>query len=696
MARDGGQDTVADLGIFDGHEASYRQIVEHAQQGIWAFGTDQQITMANLAMAEVLGVEGPESLIGRPLADFIANDLQPAIATMREQTDNGHVVRRVGHLVRHDGSEVYVIFRISRLPRDDGYFATVADLTDWHAAQNERDEAIRQVRLSEERYRQIVETAEEGIVTIDLDRTITFANRRLADMLGSTVEALVGAPAFPFQSDPNRRFAPTSIKRFQRELVTIRADGTELHVLVKMNPLMDSAGTLIGHLAMLTDLTDRKAYEEQLAFQAEHDPLTRLPNRTLFMERLQEALVTADRSKATVAVVFLDLDGFKAINSRYGHDGGDELLVCIAERLAGSVRPTDTVGRFGGDEFVVLAVGGGDFVGDLGDRLRSAIDLPCSVGGVELRVGASMGIAVATRDSSAASLLRDADLALLHAKDSGRMRTELFTEHLRHIAEERAAITVDLRRATDHNEFSLRYQPVVNLEDRQIIGVEALLRWDHPLRGTLAPEDFMKIAEETELIVPIGAWVLHESFHQLAQWHSVVPELALSVNVSTRQLASPRFPGTVTDALRASGVDPRRVALEITETAFTADIDACIVGLTKLRDAGLAIVLDDFGTGYSSLSALKRLPVDGLKIDQSFVAGLPFDTNDVALLRAMFTMAEALGLDVVAEGVENAAQAAALRALGGRRAQGFHFHHPLTAAALLDVVKAGLQPQPSR
>jgi diguanylate cyclase (GGDEF)-like protein len=431
---------------------------------------------------------------------------------------------------------------------------------------------------------------------------------------------------------------------------------------------------------MITDLTEQKGFEDELASQAMHDPLTGLPNRLLLFDRLQLALGRATPNVLGVAVVFVDVDGFKNVNAAHGHGGGDKLLVEIAGRLSRSVRQRDTVARFGGDEFVVVSEGTGRFAERLVERLRTAVRRPYSVGDVHVDITASMGVAVGEHGDHAGALLRGGDLALLHAKAEGRDRTEFFTNALGVSSRQRVAIASDLERAVERREFSLRFQPVVSLVDGRIIGAEALIRWEHPERGTLSPLEFITVAEETGLIDPIGQWVIEETCRRFAGWQQLTPDLSMSLNISARQLTAGILE-IVRDAITVSSVDPSHLALEITEGVLMDNVELSVGTLTALRETGVMTSIDDFGTGYCSLSYLNRFPVDVLKIDQTFVAGLPEDAYGIALVQAVLAIAEALNLSAIAEGVENEAQAKTLVGLGCEKAQGYHFFRPLTADA---------------
>jgi diguanylate cyclase (GGDEF)-like protein/PAS domain S-box-containing protein len=423
---------------------------------------------------------------------------------------------------------------------------------------------------------------------------------------------------------------------------------------------------------------ERAAREAAAVHRAVHDPLTGLPNRDLFADRLELTLARARRGAPRPAVLIADLDQFKLVNDSLGHQAGDELLRGVAPRLAAAVRDTDTVARFGGDEFVVLCdgVSGETQALQLAERLAGTLDEPVYVGGAPVYVSASLGVAVAGRDSDADSLLRDADAALYRAKARGRGRCELFDAPMRAQAMARLELDTGLRSALAEEQLSLHFQPVVDLATGRELAYEALMRWTHPTRGSVSPADFIPIAEESGLIVPLGRWALEEACACAAALGPV--RTPVSVNLSGRQLAHPGIVGDVAGALERSGLPPERLWLELTETALL-EADAPLQELKKL---GVALVLDDFGTGYSSLAYLQRFPLDGLKIDRAFVAEMTEDLRAAALVEAVAAMARSLGLTVVPEGIETEAQREALLALGCRYGQGFLFGRPVPAEAL--------------
>ena len=441
---------------------------------------------------------------------------------------------------------------------------------------------------------------------------------------------------------------------------------------------------------VIANAIERKRSEDEIRHRALHDPLTALPNRTLLLERLTHWLEQSQRSGGRGAVLFVDLDHFKMVNDGLGHDCGDQLLLEVAARLQSAVRATDTVARVGGDEFVVFCE---DTAGDSGalelvERIVEAIEAPFSLEGSERHMTASIGIAFAGPGGNPESLVRDADAAMYRAKERGRARFELFDEAMRERSLRWLQIERELREAIQQGELYNLYQPVVSTNG-ETIGFEALVRWRHPVRGTISPGDFISVADESGLIVPLGHQVLREACREATRWPDTDPPLSVSVNLSPRQVAHPSLVERVAEALEETGLAPHRLNLEITESVLMEDSDSALDALRSLKALGVGLVLDDFGTGYSSLGYVKRFPIDVLKIDRSFVGGLGHDAEDDAIVTAVLSMGRALGLEVVAEGVETREQARHLQALGCTLAQGFLFARPLTPEAVIEHIRHG-------
>jgi diguanylate cyclase (GGDEF)-like protein len=487
--------------------------------------------------------------------------------------------------------------------------------------------------------------------------------------------------------------AVESIGPFDFE-VRVHPPGEELRWLaVRGRVETDKSGTPVRLVGTCQDVTDSKRAEEQsgtlmaeLAHQALHDALTGLPNRALLLDRLDQALAQSERTGSAVAVLFLDLDRFKLVNDSRGHASGDQLLMRVAERLRRVVRPADTVARFGGDEFVVICQDAG-VVGHamhVADRVAEAFRAPFRLGADDMFLNVSIGIAVSDGRTSPAELLRNADAAMYQAKELGRGRCEFFDETMRTEAAARLELQTALHWAISRQEMRVHYQPLVDVRTGVPVGVEALVRWAHPTKGIVGPVDFVKLAEESGLIVPIDVSVLEQATLQCAGWPpGPAAALNVSVNLSIHHLRHPGLLDHVRSVLDRSGLDPSSLCLELTESVLLEDVDRHMRTLLDLRALGVRLAIDDFGTGFSSLTYLKRFPVDAVKVDRSFVAGLGTDASDTAIVRSVIDLAHALSLQVVAEGVERPEQLEALQSLGCDLAQGYLFAPPLPAEELL-------------
>ncbi|HEX4775361.1 MAG TPA: EAL domain-containing protein, partial [Acidimicrobiia bacterium] len=571
-----------------------------------------------------------------------------------------------------------------------GHVISVRDVT-------ERREAATALAEAQEMFRTAFEEAPIGMCITDVDGVVMRANPSLGRILGYTPEGLVGvrmadlthADDVSMSQAELARLKETGGDGYRIEKRYVHRDGRTVWTSLSVSLVRDGEGRPLYTIGQTEDITERKAIADRLAHAAIHDPLTGLPNRVLFMDRLQHALTRSERKGSRVGVVFLDLDRFKLVNDSLGHTAGDRLLVAIADRLRSALRPSDTVARFGGDEFVVLCDDVLDEAAtvDIASRMAAAVARPVLLPEGEVFVTASIGVALSGRPGdSADNLLRDADTAMYRAKDQGRARTEVFDERTHDRVVHHLRTGNDLHRALQRREFEVHYQPVVDLETGLVSGFEALVRWRHPTRGLVHPSDFISLAEETGLIVPLGAWVLEESCRQVVEWQAHRPEgarpLTISVNLSPRQLTEPTLLDEVTRVLDETGIDPDCVWLEITESTLMHDAESAVSTLRALRLLGVHLSVDDFGTGYSSLSYLKRFPVEALKVDRSFVDGLGNEPGDSAIVTAVVTMAHALGLRAIAEGLETPIQLRELRTLGCDMAQGFMFGVPRSATEL--------------
>jgi diguanylate cyclase (GGDEF)-like protein/PAS domain S-box-containing protein len=476
------------------------------------------------------------------------------------------------------------------------------------------------------------------------------------------------------------------------------ADGRDVWIRDEMTVVFDrQTGKDPLFYGVFLDVSDRKRMETELERLALYDPLTGLPNRALFADRLRHVLARRGRDSAT-AVYFLDLDRFKRINDSLGHTAGDEVLREVAQRLQSVVRPEDTVARFGGDEFTVLceSVGGVLEAVAIADRLQRPLRRALRAGGAELRLSASIGVALveASDNGDGLHLIEDADAAMYRAKERGGARTELFDTAMRDDAVRAMRIEQELQSGIERDELRLFYQPGIDLQTGQVVGAEALVRWEHPELGLIVPDRFLAVAEETGLIVPVGGWVMAAACRKLAEWQArpATAHLRLSVNLSARELTHPDVVSTVLDCVRQSGVDPHGLTIEVTESTAMADGDTGFRALRDLSAEGIRVAIDDFGTGYSSLDQLRRMPVDIVKVDRSFVSGMSEDMTDRELVAAVVGMGRALKLCVVAEGIETAEQAETLREMGCDIGQGYLFSQPLPEDQLEALVAAGVAP----
>jgi diguanylate cyclase (GGDEF)-like protein/PAS domain S-box-containing protein len=636
-----------------------------------------------------------DRIFGRSSAAFAGSPL----ATLVHPDDRDRVLAALHSPARGPGPQDPLEFRVQH---QDGHWvaldATLDDLRSDPGVEgivlacrdiSERRRIDGEVGDAREALRSVFEHSPNGLALIGLDGRLLRVNRTLAQLVGRAEDQLAGASALALTYPDDREAVQVRLHRLvtgdetsaRIEQRFVHADGRPVWVAATVSLVRGSHQAPLHLVAQVEDMTERRASGARLAHQAVHDPLTGLPNRPRFVELLHQALAT-ETPRGRVAVLFVDLDHFKVVNDSLGHAAGDRLLVAVADRLRTAIRPGDTLARFGGDEFTILCAGvpGETSALELAARVAGAVTSPVALAEGEVFVSASVGIALSTGDlETPETLLRNADAAMHRAKEQGRARSELYDANAHDQTIRNLRTGNDLHRALERGELRMHYQPIISLETGHISGFEALLRWQHPERGLVGPDEFISLAETTGLVVPIGSWALQDACRQAAAWHAQGAPITISVNLSPRQLAEPSLPGTVAAVLRQAQINPDTVWLEITESTLMRDAESAVTTLRALRGLGVHLSVDDFGTGYSSMSYLKRFPVEALKVDRSFVDGLGREPEDTAICTAVISLAHALGLRAVAEGVETPEQLAELRTLGCEMGQGYLFARPAPA-----------------
>jgi len=667
-------------------------LLEAAGRSIVATDLSGRVSYWNRAAEQMFGWTSADAC-GRKALDLVITDIgstdEDGARANIETLSAGGTLQHDAWLTRRDGSRFFGSVTVTALLDDDGLCGTIAvtaDLTERLESARANDEDRR--RLADAQH-----NARLGSFEIDLTNDTSTWSDELFRILGLPEGTAAGPQLYRSlvhpddlasvrQAGERTRAGEIGVEVVHR---IIRPDGQTRWVRSCTSSLTPDGRVIAG---TTQDITEHHLAEQQLAHQAEHDPLTGLPNRVRLTRHLEMLLARQRDGGAPATVVFLDLDRFKVINDGLGHATGDRVLQEVARRLGESIDANWMLGRLGGDEFVVVCDELVDAVQAVShaDRIGQALEVPIELDGRQLFLSASVGVAISRIDDSAETVLQSADTAMYAAKRQVGVRAHAFDERLQLQVRNRLELEDDLRRALPNGEFEMHYQPIIRLVDGGCVGFESLLRWNHPRRGMVGPGEFIPLAEETGLILPIGDWVLRESLAQLADWQRE-PEfvgLQVAVNLSANQLSSPDLVTRVRDTIAESGVSPSLLHLEITESLLMDGIEGSLQALNGLRRLGLQLAVDDFGTGYSSLSYLKRLPVHMLKIDRSFVDGLGSDPHDTSIVQAITAMADALGLELLAEGVETAAQLDALVELGCPMAQGFLWSRPMPATRAHD------------
>ncbi|MYM70486.1 EAL domain-containing protein [Pseudoduganella sp. FT55W] len=678
-----------------GHGADqdyFNDIYLLAPVGYFVLSFDTTILQMNVVGADLLGVprNNPERL---PFRQFIAarfhedfdGFLRRAINTTQpEQCDL--------QMLRNRNQQGFPVSLRASVDSSGQAIRVVLELAEGKLAALER---------SEERFRRIVHNAEEGIWEIDANARTSFVNPKMAQMLGYSIEEMLEQPLVAFMDEEGRTILERNIARRQQglserhEFKFMRKDGSDLWATLATNPIFDNDGSYRGALALVTDITASRASAELIWHQANFDTLTALPNRHMFQDRLQQEIKKARREGSQLALLFIDLDGFKAVNDTLGHQQGDAVLVEAARRIGLCVRSSDTVARLGGDEFTVILSGleQADGIDRIVQAMLALLGRPFALDGAQPSISASVGIALYPADAAAPDdLLRSADQAMYAAKQGGRNRYSYFTPDLQLAAQARQQVTLDLRAALAQEQFELHYQPIVNLQTGRIERAEALLRWRHPEQGLLTPAEFLPFAESGGMMLEIGDWVFRQVAQQTKRWQEELGSgFQVSINQSPAQLRGDT--ALYVDWLQLAsrlGLPPRSIVLEITEGVLLDGSPRINDRLRELREMGLQVALDNFGTGYSSLSHLKHFGIDLLKLDGSFIQHLASDSGDLAMCEALIVMAHKLGLRVVAEGVETPAQSGLLAMAGCDYAQGYVFAGALPVDEFAALARRGL------
>ncbi|MGZ4306937.1 MAG: putative bifunctional diguanylate cyclase/phosphodiesterase [Solirubrobacteraceae bacterium] len=654
------------------------------------------ITQVDTSASAMLGWT-PEQLLGLRSTELIhPDDVDRAVTSWMElYFHKGRQSVRVRHKCS-DGSWLWVeVENVHNGAEESDLVDVIAHITDISEEMAAKEALARR----EQRIRALVEHSSDVVSLLDRDLRVLWQAASVRGLLGlepgSLDHAAITSIVHP--DDQNMLESFLRARPAGGPPATLRArlrhgDGRWLHVeMVAENRFGDPE--VEGLVLNMRDITERKAFEDELSHQAFHDSLTGLANRALFEDRLQHALARSHRTRHWLAVLFLDLDDFKTVNDSLGHRAGDALLKGIAARIDPLLRPSDTAARLGGDEFAVLldGVDGETQARAIAHRILDALHAPFTIDDRKLNVTASIGFAMSNGPAHADELLRNADIAMYAAKAAGKNSVHAFEEKLHIRALERLELRGELQQALVDEQFYLDYQPIVSLEGRRIVGVEALVRWQHPTRGRLGPDQFIELAEETGLIVALGRWVLERACAQAYEWECVLrpPQpFQISVNVSIRQLEEPGFPQVVADVLARSRLEPRSLVLEITEGMLANDRDAIVRQLKLLKELGLRIAVDDFGTGYSALSHLQQFPIDILKIDKCFIDDLHGDDQNASVVQAIIDIATGLHLNVIAEGIEYQGQADQLTDMHSPLGQGFLFSRPISPAAVLGLMQS--------
>ncbi len=675
------------LEVVEAAEHEVRRLLDELPEAVLLVDQDHVVHSTNAAALSLFDLPRRE-LVDSELLDHADGEEQAQLRDSIARVFAGEELEPIQLEVHAGGRKRVVVEASFHLPRHGPVFDHERRLVVRFRDISERERQSQALHQARRRFQQAFHSAPTGMALVRLDDgRIVDANQSLAEMLRREVNELVGCTLREFTHPDDVRAAQPHRARLELGIVDSfridqryrRRDGGFIWARTRVSTTEDD-GVMLA-ITHIEDVTEQRRAAEQLRYAARHDELTGLPNRAYLLHILQDRLGTAGVDE--VAVLFVDLDQFKVINDSLGHEVGDELIQVVSERLRSALREDDVLARFGGDEFIVVL--SGEPV-DVAERLRRAVHPVVAVGQHELFVTASIGYSTNYDPGmSPNDLLRDADAAMYRAKARGRDCVEAFEAGGHETGVQALRTAGELRRGIERGEIVPYFQPIVDLESGRVLGYEVLSRWLHPDRGLLTPSDFLPLSEETGLLVELGARMLRDSLAQLAHWRATdqgFADCTMSVNVGTRQLIDPNFHDLVNEALTETGIDADSLWLEITETALLADVKAASVALRELRSLGLHLSVDDFGTGYSSLTYLKRFPIEAIKIDRSFVAGLGIESEDTTIVEAVVRLGQSLGLSVIAEGIESPLQLSRLRDLACDRGQGYLFGRPRPAGLI--------------
>ena len=682
-------------------EERFRRMADASPAMIWITDSDGNPSFVNQTWRNFTGLDNEQALIHQEWLNLIHPDDRTAIFESYEMRIAVHLPIVTEYRMRRGFGDWRWILDHG-VPMQDtngdfcGFIGSAIDIT-------ERKQAEAEFRIAATAFE-----SQEAMVITDTNAVILRVNKTFCDSTGYSANEVVGQKInFLKSGRHDRKFyaqmwdSILTTGVWQGEIWDKRKNGEIYPKWLTVTAVKDMAGVVTHYVGSHIDITEQKAAEDEIKHLAFFDPLTKLPNRRLLRDRLQQALIGSSRSKRFGAVFFIDLDNFKTLNDTLGHDMGDLLLLEVANRLTACVRSCDTVARLGGDEFVIMLEELGEskseaaqYAEQIGQKIIALINQPYLLLGHEHHSSPSIGITLfGDNQETVDMLLKQSDIAMYQAKASGRNTLRFFSTSMQAAVTARAAMEDDLHKGLVEKQFSLNYQAQVD-KAGSLIGCEALVRWTHPLRASVPPAEFISLAEETGLILPLGQWVLETACEQLAKWADVpeASQLSISVNVSVRQFKQTDFTAQVLSTIKRAGANPKRLKLELTESLLASDLDDIIAKMTALKQHGIGFALDDFGTGYSSLYYLKRLPLDQLKIDQSFVRNILTDLNDAAIAKVIIALSESLGFEVIAEGVETQAQLDFLAANGCNHFQGYLFNRPMPIEQFEAMLKnAGLK-----